>query len=134
MAAATPIPLGFGQADKLWVVRRCCGYSRFMAAWMVPTRAAHDVLAGMLTCFAADRGDPPHRGVGRRGLHRPVAPGQAVSHRGVPALPGHLGMGARLCKPNDPEAKGMNERANGYYETSFLPDGASKTSTTSTAS
>jgi len=30
-------------------------------------------------------------------------------------------MGARLCKPNDPEAKGMNERANGYYETSFLP-------------
>ena len=34
---------------------------------------------------------------------------------------GTLGMGARLCKPNDPEAKGMNERANGYYETSFLP-------------
>lgn len=25
-----------------------------------------------------------------------------------------------MCKPNDPEAKGMNERANGYYKTSFL--------------
>jgi hypothetical protein len=26
-----------------------------------------------------------------------------------------------ICKPADPEAKGMIERANGYLETSFLP-------------
>jgi hypothetical protein len=27
----------------------------------------------------------------------------------------------RLCRPRDPEAKGANERTNGYLETSFLP-------------
>ena len=30
-------------------------------------------------------------------------------------------MGATLVGPNDPEAKGLVERANGYLETSFLP-------------
>jgi len=30
-------------------------------------------------------------------------------------------MGGILCKPADPEAKGLVERANQYLETSFLP-------------
>src|SRR5215203_821730 len=34
---------------------------------------------------------------------------------------GTLGMGVVVCKPGDPEAKGLVERANGYLETSFLP-------------
>ncbi|TMK87180.1 MAG: transposase [Actinobacteria bacterium] len=34
---------------------------------------------------------------------------------------GTLGMGAVLCQRADPEAKGVVERANGYFETSFLP-------------
>ena len=34
---------------------------------------------------------------------------------------GALGMGAIFCKPGDPEAKGLVERANRYLETSFLP-------------
>nr|MBA3362732.1 transposase [Acidimicrobiia bacterium] len=34
---------------------------------------------------------------------------------------GILGVGAVLVGPNDPEAKGVVERANGYLETSFLP-------------
>jgi transposase len=37
------------------------------------------------------------------------------------AFRGVLGMGVRLCAPNDPEAKGMVERTHHYYETSFLP-------------
>jgi hypothetical protein len=41
------IPLGFGQADKLWVVTGVAGFSRVIGGWMVPTRAAHDVLGGM---------------------------------------------------------------------------------------
>jgi transposase len=32
-----------------------------------------------------------------------------------------LGIAVHQCKPNDPEAKGLVERNNGYYETSFLP-------------
>jgi len=46
-----PIPLGYGQAAKLWVVTAVSGYSRFMAAFMVPSRAGHDVLWGMLRCL-----------------------------------------------------------------------------------
>jgi hypothetical protein len=30
-------------------------------------------------------------------------------------------MGVVICRPGDPEAKGLVERANGYLETSFLP-------------
>jgi len=34
---------------------------------------------------------------------------------------GTLGIKMVLCRPGDPEAKGLVERANGYLETSFLP-------------
>jgi transposase len=35
---------------------------------------------------------------------------------------GMLGIKVVLCRPGDPEAKGLVERANGYLETSFLPE------------
>jgi len=34
---------------------------------------------------------------------------------------GSLGIGVHLCRPRDPESKGLTERNNGYFETSFLP-------------
>jgi Mu transposase, C-terminal domain len=37
------------------------------------------------------------------------------------AFRGTLGAAVRLCRPADPEANGLVERANGYLETSFLP-------------
>jgi transposase len=37
------------------------------------------------------------------------------------AFRGMLGMGAVLCARGDPEAKGLVERANRYFEMSFLP-------------
>jgi hypothetical protein len=49
-------------------------------------------------------------------------------HNGQPKLTepfqrfrGTLGMGVVICKPGDPEAKGLVERAIRYLETSFLP-------------
>lgn len=116
-----PIPVGFDQAEKLWVVTAVSGFSRFMAAWMVPTRAGHDVLAGMLRCFE-QLGAVPRQvvwdGEGCIGQWRR---GKETYTEDFLRFRGTLGMGARLCKPNDPEAKGANERGNGYYETSFLP-------------
>jgi transposase len=117
----TPIPLGFGQSDKLQVVTAVSGYSRFRAGFMVPTKAARDVLEGMLRCLEQLGGLPRTVvwdgegciGAWRQG--RQVLTGEFQRFRGT------LGVGARLCKPNDPEAKGMVERTNGYYETSFLP-------------
>jgi len=118
---ATPIPLGFDQVDKLWVVTSVSGYSRFMAAWMVPTRAAHDVLSGMLHCFEQIGAIPRTAVWDGEGCIGQWRGGKQHLTEEYQRFRGTLGMGARLCKPNDPEAKGMNERANGYYETSFLP-------------
>jgi transposase len=118
---ATPIPLGFDQVDKLWVVTSVSGYSRFMAAWMVPTRAGHDVLAGMLHCFEQIGAIPRTAVWDGEGCIGQWRQGKQCLTEEYQRFRGTLGMGARLCKPNDPEAKGMNERAYGYYETSFLP-------------
>jgi transposase len=115
------IPLGFGQTDKLWVVVGVAGFSRLIAAWMVPTRAAHDVLAGMLVLLG-QFGAVPRKAVwdqegciGQWRGGRQVLTGEYQTFRGT------LGMTAVLCGPADPEAKGLVERANGYLETSFLP-------------
>jgi transposase len=117
----TPIPVGFDLAEKLWVVTAVSGYSRFMAAWMVPTRAAHDVLAGMLECLVQIGAVPRTAVWDGEGCIGQWRRGKECYTAEYQRFRGTLGMGARLCKPNDPEAKGMNERANGYYETSFLP-------------
>ena len=115
------IPVGFGQVAKLWVVVGVSGFSRLIGAHMVPSRAAHDVLAGMLSVIH-QFGAVPRKAVWdqegcigqiRRGKQRLTAEYQAF--RGI------LGMGAVLVGPADPEAKGLVERANGYLETSFLP-------------
>jgi transposase len=115
------IPLGFDQFDKLWVVTAVSGFSRFMAAWMVATRAAHDVLAGMLHCFEQIGALPRTVVWDGEGCIGQWRRGKQVLTEDFQRFRGTLGVGVRLCKPADPEAKGMNERANGYYETSFLP-------------
>ena len=117
----TPIPVGFGQQEKLWVVTAVCGYSRFMAAHMVATRASHDVLGGMLRCFSQIGAIPKTAVWDGEGCIGQWRQGKQVLTAEYQRFRGTLGMGSRLCKPNDPEAKGMNERSNGYYETSFLP-------------
>jgi transposase len=115
------IPVGFGQHAKLWVVVAVTGFSRVIGAWMVPTRAAHDVLGGMLQVLAQIGAVPrcavwDQEGcIGQWRQGRPVLTGECQAFRGT------LGMGVRLCGPADPEAKGLVERANGYLETSFLP-------------
>jgi transposase len=115
------IPLGHGQADKLWCVVGCCGFSRFLGAWMVPTRAAHDVLGGMLQVLS-QFGAVPRNGVwDQEGCIGAWRQGRQVLTREFQAFRGTLGMGAILCGPADPEAKGIVERNNGYLETSFLP-------------
>lgn len=115
------IPLGFGQTDKLWVVVGVAGFSRLIAAWMVPSRAAHDVLGGMLVLLG-QFGAVPRKAVwdqegciGQWRAGRQVLTGEYQTFRGT------LGMTAVLCGSADPEAKGVVERANQYLETSFLP-------------
>jgi transposase len=115
------IPLGWGQADKLWVVTAVSGFSRFDAGWMVPTRAAHDVLSGMLRCFEQIGALPRTAVWDGEGCIGQWRKGVEVLTEDFQRFRGALGIGVRLCKPNDPEAKGLVERAHHYFETSFLP-------------
>jgi len=118
---AAPVPLGYDQAAKLWVVVGVCGFSRFMGAWMVPSREAHDVLGGHLQ-VVRQFGAVPRVAVWDQEACIGRWRGGVMSFTAeFQAFRGALGMGARLCARGDPEAKGLVERANGYLETSFLP-------------
>ena len=115
------IPLGHDQAAKCWVIVGVSGFSRFIGAWMIPSRQAHDVLGGHLQVLR-QFGALPRMVVwdqeGAIGQWR--GPHMAFSED-FQRFRGTLGIGARLCQRGDPEAKGLVERANGYLETSFLP-------------
>jgi transposase len=115
------IPVAFGQVDKLWVLVGVAGFSRFLGAWMIPSRQSHDVLGGHLEVLGQFGAVPrlavwdQEPAIGRwRGR-------DMVFTDAFGAFRGTLGMGGLLCPRADPEAKGLVERANGYLETSFLP-------------
>jgi hypothetical protein len=78
-------------------------------------------LSGMLSCFEQLGGVPRTIVWDGEGCIGQWRRGKQVLTDDFQAFRGTLGAGARLCKPNDPEAKGANERGNLYYETSFLP-------------
>jgi transposase len=117
----TEIPVGYGQSAKLWTVVGVAGFSRLIGARMVPSRAAHDVLAGM-GHVVESFGAVPRKAVwDQEGCIGRLRGGKQVLTAEFQAFRGVLGMGVVLVGPNDPEAKGLVERANGYLETSFLP-------------
>lgn len=119
------IPLGFGQvgvgktAPPVLVLT--AGYSRFLAATMIPTRHVEDLVAGQWTVLGQLGGVPKllvwdnEGGVGRHRGMDPKLTGQFTVLRGM------LGTRFYVCKPADPETKGLTERNNGFFETSFLP-------------
>ncbi len=115
------IPVGFGQRAKLWTVVGVSGFSRLIGALMVPSRAAHDVLAGMLQVIETFGAVPRKAVWDQESCIGRIRGGKQVLSAEFQAFRGTLGMGAVLVGPNDPEAKGLVERANGYLETSFLP-------------
>ena len=116
------VPLGHGQVGRPPVLVMVSGYSRVIAAVMLPSRQAPDLICRALAAAAAARGGAASAGVGQRGRGRVMAgrPAEADrrSSRRSAAL---LGIRVIQCRPRDPEAKGLVERANGYLETSFLP-------------
>jgi transposase len=115
------IPVGPERAARLPVLVGVSGYSRWIVARMIPSRESHDLLLGHLACLV-ELGRVPRAGVydneGAIGRWRGGKPTLTAAFQ---AFRGALGMGVVLCKPADPEAKGLVERANRYLETSFLP-------------
>ncbi len=115
------VPLGAGQVGSPPVLVMVAGYSRMIFAVMLPTRQAPDLLAGHWVLLQ-QMGAAPRQlvwdneaAVGSWRAGKPKLTEEFEAFRGT------LGIGVHQCRPRDPEAKGLVERANGYLETSFLP-------------
>jgi transposase len=111
------IPLEDGTARLLPVLVITAAHSRFMTGRMIPTRKTEDLLLGSWELIQA-LGRVPRRliwdnepGIGR-GLRRA---------EGVASFMGTLATKLVLLPPRDPESKGVVERRNGWFETSFMP-------------
>jgi transposase len=111
------IPLEDGSTSLLPVLVITAAHSRFMLARMIPTRHTQDLLLGMWELLQ-QLGRVPRRliwdnesGIGRGKRHA----------EGVSAFAGTLATTLQRLKPYDPESKGLVERRNGFFETSFMP-------------
>jgi len=111
------IPLEDGTASLLPVLVITAAYSRFISGEMVPTRQTPDLLLGMWSLIDGF-GRVPRRllwdnesGIGRRNRLA----------QGVGEFCGTLATRLHQLKANDPESKGVVERRNGFFETSFMP-------------
>jgi transposase len=112
------IPVGCGQERRGWVVIACLGYSRAGAGALVFSKSAPDILWGIARCLWRLGGLPGTLVWDREGaLHA----GGGRPSESFAALCGRLRVGWYLCEANDPQAKGVVERLQGYMETSFEP-------------
>ena len=115
------VPLGAGQKSSPPVLVMVSGYSRWLLARMLPSRAAGDLFAGMWALLSVLGGVPKTLVWDNEGAIGQWRGGQPQLTAEANAFRGTLGVAIRQCRPRDPEAKGLVERANGYLETSFLP-------------
>jgi len=115
------VPLGFGQAGRPPVLVMVSGYSRVITAVMIPSRSAADLLAGHWRLISGWGRVPKALVWDNEGAVGSWRGGRPVLTDAMNAFRGTLGIRVIQCRPADPEAKGLVERANGYLETSFLP-------------
>jgi transposase len=111
------IPLEDGTTKLLPVLVITAAHSRFVTARMIPTRKTEDLLLGSWELIQ-QLGRVPRR------LIWDNEPGIGRGHRradGVTSFMGTLATRLVLLPPNDPESKGLLERRNGWFETSFMP-------------
>jgi transposase len=118
------LPVGFGQARKpaqLPVLTMVTGYSRWLSAVLIPSRRAEDLFAGWWLLIEK-LGAAPRvlvwDGEGAIGRWRG---GRSELTTECQAFRGTLAAKVVICRPADPEAKGLIERAHDYLERSFLP-------------
>jgi transposase len=118
------VPVGCGQVRKptqLPVLTMVTGYARWLTALLIPSRTAADLFAGWWQLISG-LGAVPRvlvwDGEGAIGRWRA---GRVELTASCQAFRGTLGAKVVVCKPADPEAKGLIERAHDYLERSFLP-------------
>ncbi len=115
------VPLGFGQAGRPPVLVMVSGYSRWISARMLPSRQGPDLLAGHWVLLRQLGAAPRALVWDNESAVGQWRGGRPVLTEAMNAFRGALGIKVIQCRPADPEAKGLVERANRYLETSFLP-------------
>jgi transposase len=118
------LPVGFGQTRtpaQLPVLTMVTGYARWLLALLIPSRRAEDLFVGWWQLIER-LGAVPRvlvwDGEGAIGRWRG---GRSELTAECQAFRGTLGTKVLVCRPADPEAKGLIERAHDYLERSFLP-------------
>ena len=118
------LPCGFGQvrtARQLPVLTMVTGYARWACALLVPSRQAEDLFAGWWQLIARLGAVPRalvwdgEGAIGRWRGRRSELTADCQAFRGT------LAAKVIICRPADPEAKGLVERFHDYLERSFLP-------------
>ncbi len=118
------VPAGFGQvrtAKQLPVLTKVTGYARWACAVLIPTRRAEDLFAGWWQLIAGLGAVPRvlvwdgEGAIGRWRGRRSELTAECQGFRGT------LAAKVVICRPRDPEAKGLVERLHDYLERSFLP-------------
>ncbi|MGY4713132.1 Mu transposase domain-containing protein, partial [Mycolicibacterium sp. CBM1] len=118
------VPVGCGQvrtATALPVMTKVCGYSRWASALLIPGRCAEDLYAAWWQHLSALGAVPRvfvwdgEGAVGRWRARVPELTAVCQAFRGTVAAK------VVICKPGDPEAKGLVERFHDYLERAFLP-------------
>lgn len=118
------LSVGFGQtrtARQLPVMTMVSGYSRIAGGLLIPGRETEDLFPGWWQLLQQLGAVPKllvWDGEGAVGRYRP---GESLLTADCQAFRGVLGVKVYVCKPADPEAKGMVERLHDYLEKSFLP-------------
>jgi len=110
-------PVEDGTRKLLPVLVIVAAHSRFVVGRMVPTRKTEDLLLGSWELIQ-QLGAVPRR------LLWDNEPGMGRGQRragGVASFMGTLATKLVLLPPRDPESKGIVERRNGWFETSFMP-------------
>jgi transposase len=112
-----PIPVGYGQTRRGWVVTAELCWSRVIAGVLVFSKEAPDILWGLGRCLER-LGALPERLVWDREA--------AIAGGGRPtdafaAFCGQLGVGWIILAPRDAQAKGALERSHRYLRSNFLP-------------
>jgi transposase len=118
------LPVGCGQVRKptqLPVLTMVTGYSRWLSGVLIPTRCAADLFAGWWQLIAALRAVPRVLVCDGEGAIGRWRAGRVELTAECQAFRGTLGTRVIVCRPADPEAKGLVERAHDYLERSFLP-------------
>ncbi len=111
------VPLEDGSARPLPVIVATPAHSRYILGRMIPTRTTEDLLLGSWELLSS-LGRVPRRQIwdNESGIGR----GHRLAE-GVASFMGTLATTLVLLPPRDPESKGIVERRNGFFETSFLP-------------